>query len=64
MLLDDDDAGLMMRLSTITDLGLNSSGENSFLLFAGRGIMEWRNANRGVASALSGGGAGKAMLLL
>lgn len=63
MLLDDDDAGLMKRLSTITDLGLKSSGEDSFLLLAGRGIIDWRNANRGVVSALSGG-AGKAMLLL
>lgn len=63
MLLDDDDAGLIKRLSTITDLGLKSSGEDSFLLLVGRGIIDWRNANRGVVSELSGG-AGKAIMLL
>lgn len=63
MLLDDDDAGLMKRLSTITDLGLKSSDEDSFLLLGGCGIIEWRNSNLGVVSALSGG-AGKAMSLL
>lgn len=61
MLLEDDDAGLTNRLSTITDLGLKSSGSFLKLQLAGRGIIELRNANRGGVSALSGG-AGRAMV--
>jgi len=61
MLLDDDDAGLTKRLSTITDLGLKSSGSFFKVQLAGRGIIEGRSANRGVVRAPSGG-AGRAML--
>lgn len=60
-LLEDDDPGLIKRMSEITDFGLRSL--SSCLILAGSGIRECRNVeNRGMDNAISSGGVGTAIL--